>query len=77
MQRADGLDGDPCSTLLTVDKINRLLWCKAFLYKFNTSALQVALQLGESQPSQSCSDLSRVLPLEPNRLFWNVTDLNL
>ena len=33
------------------------------------------LQLGGPQPSQSWSDLSRVLPLEPNRLFWNMTDL--
>ena len=46
------------------------------VYTFNTSALKVALQLGEPQPNQSCSALSRVLPLEPNRLFWNMTDLN-
>ena len=38
-QRADGLDGDPCSTLLSVDTVNRLLQCKTLLYGVHIQSL--------------------------------------
>lgn len=54
MQRADGLDGDPCSTLLTVDIVNCLLYgvvqSVSVHIQYLSSASRVAARGATAQP---------------------------